>query len=63
MKVLGDKIKLLIIFINQSFEKTSAYYHSRLCSTGVDIYVVDFKDTSKVRLLQFIQSLFICTNN
>ena len=59
--MLSDKTKLQIIFINQSLGKIIAYYHSWLCSIGV--YVVGSKDTSKVRLLQFIQSLFIiCAN-
>ena len=58
--MLSDKTKLQIIFINQSLGKIIAYYHSWLCSKGV--YVVGSKDTSKVRLLQFIQSLFICAN-
>ena len=63
MKMLSDKTKLHIIFINQSLEKIIPYCHLWLCSKGV--YVVDSKDTSKVRLLQFIQTLHlvICANS
>ena len=59
--MLSDKTKLQITFIHQSLETIIAYYHLWLCSKGV--YVVDSKDTSKIRLLQFIQTLFICANN
>ena len=58
--MLSGKTKLQIIFINQSLGKIIAYYHLWLCSKGM--YVVGSTDTSKVRLLQFIQSLFICAN-
>ena len=40
-----------ITFINQSLEKIITYYKG--------VYVVGAKDPSKVRLLQFIQTLFI----
>ena len=57
--MLSDKTKLQMIFINQSLEK------SLLITTHGCVpkeYVVGAKDTSKGRLLQFIQTLFRCFN-
>ena len=59
--MLSDKTKLQMIFVNQSLEISLLITTHGVCSK--EVHVVDFKDTSKVRLLQFIQTLFICANN
>ena len=64
--MLSDKTKLQMIFILEKSllitrERNHCYYQSWLCGKGV--YVVGSKDTIKVRLLQFIQTLLICANN
>ena len=61
--MLSDKTKLQMIFINQSLEKPLLITTHGCVAKEYNIMFVGSKDTSKIRLLQFIQTLFLCAND